>query len=135
MAALCCLLERDESESFHEKALPPSSILVLTGLCDSPKKAGPCSFSGPLTFLLVLIHLCSLSQSKNKPLLNHLKRQEQDLTATNWSKIIFSQTTQTTAAPYLHACSYLSHIVSGRSRRRCCETQSSPCLLMQTILM
>lgn len=40
-----------------------------------------------------------------------------------------------TPAPHLHACSYLSHIVSGRSRERCWETESSSCLLMHTILM
>lgn len=40
-----------------------------------------------------------------------------------------------TPAPHLHACSYLSCIVSGRSRERCCETESSSCLLMHTILM
>lgn len=40
-----------------------------------------------------------------------------------------------TPAPHLHACSYLSHIVSSRSRERCRETESSPCLLMHTILM
>lgn len=40
-----------------------------------------------------------------------------------------------TPAPHLHACSYLSRIVSGRSRERCCETESSSCLLMHTILM
>ncbi len=40
-----------------------------------------------------------------------------------------------TPAPHLRACSYLSHIVSGRSRERCCETESSSCLLMHTILM
>lgn len=38
-------------------------------------------------------------------------------------------------APHLQACSCLSLIVSGRSRERCCETESSSCLLMHTILM
>lgn len=48
---------------------------------------------------------------------------------------LFFPGTTPTPAPHPRACPYLSHIVSGRSCERCCEAESTSCLLMHTVLM
>lgn len=72
---------------------------------------------------------------QRKHQLNHFYRWEWDMTATNWSKPMFSWTPLPTQAFHFHACSYLSHIVSRESRECCSKAESSSCLLMHTTLM
>ena len=90
-------------------ALSPScwfSFICL--LCPSPKEA---SIKSPL---------------KTETELDSYKLEQSNL---------FTKKEKPSPAPHRHACSCPSHIVSGRSCRRCCETQSGSCLQMHTILM
>lgn len=121
-----------------QKGCPFNSALGLTESRDGPVQPVQ---SCPMFFVWHShlpvgsnLSVYSVPVQRKHPL-NHLWRWERDLTATNWSKTIFSKCPTPTPAPHLHACSYLSHIVSGRGRELCCETERSSCLLMHTILM
>lgn len=87
---------------------PSCWISFICLLCPSPKEA---SIKSPLKMRMGL--------DSNKLEQNNL----------------FTKNPTPTPAPHHHACSCLSHIVSGRSRKRCCEAESSSCLPMRTILM
>lgn len=102
-----CSLCRDAPVLLYWPLSPCCWFSSICLLCPSPKEA---SIKSPL---------------KIKTGLDSYKLEQNNL---------FPNPTST-AAPHLCASSYLSHIVRGRSRERCCETESSSCLLMQTILM
>lgn len=138
MTALRCLLGRDESESFNKKkALPTTAPLVRPNRgmvrCSS-HRAALCSSSG-LSSSCWFSSVCLLCPSPKEASFKSPLKMRTGLDSYKLEQNNLFPNPTPTPAPHLHACSYVSCIVSGRSRERCSETESSSCLLMHTILM